>query len=221
MANKVVERSSDEVRGFIKETEEDIVKVEGEIAEEIKLMSKNMAKGKLNDVRHNNRMIQLKFTRLDSLKGYIEQHKKMLVRAIRIEGGYQEIVYFLEFILQQDMEWHKKMVEKYNNEILTISDYNERKEAERKWNKSTVMFAKMKEEEAYKIFQRDLDSRFEKLIKQLQDKVGAVTNVNLQRNHNDKMDGRVTGEKGTVYLETIVAEGPIQRAHYRTLIKPA
>ncbi|MNV58482.1 hypothetical protein D3C71_1508620 [compost metagenome] len=185
-----------------------------------KEIAKVSIKGTNGAIRHVNWMISSSLNRIGQLEVYLKDQKRRLVRAIRIEGGYQEIIYFLESILEKDIIWHKKIVELYNTEIASIQDFKERRAKEEKWVKSNIMFAKMREEEALIVFQRDLDSRFEKLVKQLQDKVGAVTNVYLVRNDNYKLDGRVTGEKGEVYLETIIAGGHnIQREHYRTLIK--
>lgn len=214
------ELSSEEIKSTNINLEKDIIELEQEINDTVLEMAKDAKKNKLNNIRHNNHMIKLKFERLDSLKLYLEQGKKRLVRALRIEGGFQEIVYFLEMLFENDIEWYKQLIEKYNTEIKPIQNYKERIKVEKDWNKSDLVIAKMNEDEAKLLFEKDLNVRFEKLINQLQDRVGKVKGVNIQRNANGKFDGVVIGENGVAHFETIIAGGhSVQRLHYRTLMK--
>ena len=71
-----------------------------------------------------------------------------------------------------------------------------------------------------------LDRKCERKTKQLvekiwnksQDKLGNVIETNIYFNGAD-IDGTITGENGIVELRTIIASGPIQRMHFRHLLK--
>lgn len=71
-----------------------------------------------------------------------------------------------------------------------------------------------------KLVKKDAEARKAKILKQVSVKVGNILECDLQRNENGGFDGKIKGDKGQIYIETIVAGGyNIQRAHYRTLIK--
>lgn len=206
-----------EINGYISRLKKDIAEAQEEVAKYAKAAAKAAEKGNLADVRHNSRMVKMTFDQLDNLEEYLEEAKRRLVAAERIEAGYGVIVEFLESLLQKDIEWHKELKADYQAKGYKVyADMLKNK----KITLQVMEFARMSETDARKIFQRDLDARYAKLVHQLQEKAGNVIEVQLQRNDNSGLDGRVIGEKKTVYVDTILAGGyNIQRLHYRTLIK--
>jgi len=64
------------------------------------------------------------------------------------------------------------------------------------------------------------DFMLKELIFMIKGNVGNVLNISkLEYNPNRGMDGTITGERGSVNINTIVAGGyNIQKLHYRTLI---
>lgn len=71
-----------------------------------------------------------------------------------------------------------------------------------------------------------LDKKCERKSKQLvekiwnksQEKLGNIINTDVYFNGAD-IDGTITGENGIIELRTIIASGPIQRTHFRHLLK--
>ena len=74
-------------------------------------------------------------------------------------------------------------------------------------------------DEIIKTLNYDAKFRLTKLIFQIKDKTGEVIACNISKNDNGGFDGIIEGVKGNAILQTIIAGGPIQQLHYRTLIK--
>jgi predicted nuclease with TOPRIM domain len=74
-------------------------------------------------------------------------------------------------------------------------------------------------DEIIKTLSYDATFRLTKLISQIKDKTGDVISCNIVKNENGGFDGIIEGVEGKAFLQTIVAGGPIQQLHYRTLIK--
>lgn len=204
----------------VKETqaklEADIKEQEASVTEKAAKIGKLAAKGKLDEIKHLNRSLTLNYKSLDRLKGYRGLWKYNLRNALRVEAGYGPIVEWLEDVLGKDLVWYRDL--KADLEAVGLDAYK-KKVKDRHITKIEFAIACMGEEEALKTFQNDLEARFNTLVKKLENKVGQVQEVRIQRNENYGVDGMVIGEEGSVSLHTIMAGGHnIQRLHYRTLI---
>jgi hypothetical protein len=70
------------------------------------------------------------------------------------------------------------------------------------------------------IIDKDLAKRKEAFIKRITDKAGNVESADLRIGQDGSINGKVTGDKSTVTVNSIVAGGyNIQKAHYRVLVK--
>lgn len=70
------------------------------------------------------------------------------------------------------------------------------------------------------IVTEDMEHKRFALLAKIRDKVGEVLELDLRCGEDGTPNGRVTGTKGTVYINTIIAGGyNIQCAHYRVLVK--
>lgn len=207
----------DQANARVLELENDISQKEDKIQELVADMSKSVTKGNLDKVRQLNVRLKGHFEFLDEMKEWLEKARLGVIRAERIEKGYGPFIEFLEEMLQEDIKWHQNLKKDYEEKGYNhYLDLLKKKEI----TKSTIEFARMREEDALKVFRSDSEARFYRLSKQLADKVGAIEEVDLKRNPNGGFDGRVAGEKGTVYIDTIIAGGyNIQRAHYRTIFR--
>ena len=150
---------------------------------------------------------------LDKQMDWIEQLDEITTKAHRYHVGFGPIIEFLEEVYEADMRWYK--------EISAAHAGKSTKELrEAGVSMVEVMISKMPESEAITTFKRDLEARYCKLVRQIEDKVGIVDCFELDRNSNLSFDGFVTGDEGKAKISTIVAGGyNIQRAHYRTLVK--
>ena len=74
--------------------------------------------------------------------------------------------------------------------------------------------------ELEKILDSEIDNLYLRMIEQVTDKIGEITDAsNLSIGAKGELNGFITGEKGTVKIETIGAGGyNIQRFHFRTLV---
>jgi hypothetical protein len=57
------------------------------------------------------------------------------------------------------------------------------------------------------------------LINRVTKKVGKIIDYKDIYLIGPSINGRIDGERGSTYLQTIVASGPVQRPHYRVLLK--
>lgn len=75
------------------------------------------------------------------------------------------------------------------------------------------------EEELEKELQREWEAKYDDLLRRMEDVIGNITDASfLSVSPKGNIDGYVVGEKGKAKIDTIPAEGPIQRFHYRTLV---
>lgn len=195
------------IKGIIAEQEE-------RISEQVAEMQKRMKKGDLSGVKHCNHMIKKHFENIEEYKEWLETAKFDLVKAMLLGKleGFEVVLEFLEDLLEDDIKWHENLVAQFKADRKSLDGAT----------KIVKAFARMSAAEALSVFRQDLQTRFAKLIKQVNAKVGEIEKANLHRNENDGFDGYIIGSNGTVSLNTIIAGGyNIQRAHYRTLIKKA
>lgn len=148
-----------------------------------------------------------------------KQHFEEMAESKRIKQEVEQPMYKVIYDFVQD--WKEKEIE-YFSVIYNSGDTKELSKSE----KQIIVDARKRNGIDYikKIFNDDANMRTYNLINQLKDKVGAIQSVDLKRNYNDRAgyDGTVKGDKGTVYIETILAGGyNIQRLHYRTIINKA
>ena len=169
-------------------------------------------KADIHDMKHVASMLNSYLERIARLEAENEELQEAIElialkaeRQQRVEQGHESIIEFLEYLLEKDMDWYK--------ELKATSDKS-------KFSKTEKHIASLTEKEALKVFRKDLDSRYVKLITQVTKKVGAIQTIEVRRNFNDGFDGYVKGENGQCVLQTILAGGhSVQRLHYRTLIK--
>ena len=71
-------------------------------------------------------------------------------------------------------------------------------------------------------YKYEADRKYNKFIEDAEYYVGEITAISgLSIGRNGDLNGFVVGTKGKAEVNTIAAEGPIQRFHYRTLFKMA
>jgi len=71
----------------------------------------------------------------------------------------------------------------------------------------------------FKKIKKDCDGKERKLRTRIEKKAGSVKKADLYLTDNGELNGHIVGDKGIVNIETIVASGPVQCPHYRTLVK--
>jgi hypothetical protein len=207
----------EELMKLIADQQKQIVGYENEIIDLTKEMEKAGKKADFIKIKRITRDIEFCFEKIASRKEFLERMDIELTNAERSETGFGPIVEFLEDMYQKDLEWHEWLKNDYKEK-----GYKAYIEMIHKGEttKTNLDFAKMSKEEAAKLFRNDVNVRYAKLVSKIESKVGNVKEFQLKRNANQGLDGTVTGDKGSVTLQTIVAGGyNIQRAHYRTLIK--
>lgn len=70
-----------------------------------------------------------------------------------------------------------------------------------------------------KTLEEEKKNKMSDLINRINEKVGTITDASLLRiSQKGNIDGFVDGEKGRAKIQTVPAEGEIQRFHYRTLV---
>lgn len=131
--------------------------------------------------------------------------------------GWEIIDQFIEEMKQDDIAYFIKL-KQLKKEI----GYNAwvKKVADGEITKTDSAIIRNSDEYIKDLVEKDAEARKIKIQKQVAEKVGNILECDLQRNENGGFDGKIRGDKGQIYIETIVAGGyNIQRAHYRTLIK--
>lgn len=100
-------------------------------------------------------------------------------------------------------EWNKKVGEKVA-EMVRLNDFTN-------------------PENLVKILDREVEAKRKNLVSKIEKAVGIVTDADhLVLGKDGNINGKVTGEKGSVWVETIGAGGyNIQKYHYRVLVKKA
>lgn len=138
---------------------------------------------------------------------------------------------------------YQKEFEKFTNTEEYKDRLAERKKVEPEWRAKWALekeFEKMYYDEipslAYKFHTRngnydekalekfldaEVRSKYNDLVNRITEKAGQIVDASgLYIGQKGQINGIVNGLRGTVRVETIPAEGPIQRFHYRTLVKP-
>jgi hypothetical protein len=81
------------------------------------------------------------------------------------------------------------------------------------------MFINATDEDIERQCAKDAEYYVLDLIDRVTNKIGKITDYSKLFVNGPAINGRVFGERGSVYLETIIAGGPVQRLHYRVLLK--
>jgi DNA repair exonuclease SbcCD ATPase subunit len=81
------------------------------------------------------------------------------------------------------------------------------------------MFINATDKDIEKLCEKDAEYYVFDLIDRVTNKIGKITDYSKLFVNGPAINGRVFGERGSVYLETIIAGGPVQRLHYRVLLK--
>lgn len=114
----------------------------------------------------------------------------------------------------------KRIIESVNNPVIDTFLAN--------WKKSFLEYAKTAKEYKYEsaerlneIADREVEMKKLDLIARIQEKAGAILDASyLTIGSNGSLNGKVIGEKKSVWVETILAGGyNIQCLHYRVLVK--
>jgi hypothetical protein len=95
------------------------------------------------------------------------------------------------------------------------------------WRKSFIEWAKQDEtfkynsvEQIEEIAAQEVINKKLDLVCRIEAVAGKIVDAKyLEIGKNGSLNGRVIGEKKSVYVNTILAGGPIQRLHYRVLVK--
>lgn len=205
----------EELNNAIATAEGYLVEQEAKIAGYAKDMGKK--KNTLSDYKHLNRMIAYALGRHDEYSSWIADYTEAKKRAERVAEGHEGILEFLEHMLEADVKWHENLKADFNEKGY---DAYVKYCRNNQITKVELMFAEMSAPEALKVFKKDLDIRYKKLVLAVEKKVGKVIKIDVDRNWNNGFDGVVLGENGVCSLTTIMAGGyNIQRLHYRTLCK--
>lgn len=93
------------------------------------------------------------------------------------------------------------------------------------WEYITHYVSNSKHNEASEKLQKDLkrevERKYDYIIEKTNEIVGTITDAsNLRIDGRANLNGIIIGTDGKAKVETIIASGPIQRSHFRTLIKP-
>jgi hypothetical protein len=88
------------------------------------------------------------------------------------------------------------------------------------WAKEDKKFKYMSDERIEEIAAQEVDNKKLDLVARIEEAAGKIVDAKyLEIGKNGSLNGRVIGEKKSVYVDTILAGGPIQRLHYRVLVK--
>lgn len=206
-------RSLEETHEDIMELKGKIKDLEGEILSTIARLQKEAKKENFDMIRSLTNKMKLKQDRISTYKREtlpMMVHNAFKAEIIETTPGMEIVIETLDEILKKDIAWHEEVRGKLLSSDYDISGLN----------KTNMILAKMTPEEALRVFRNDLEARVSKFVSQIEDKVGTILSVDINRNANLSLDGYVQGEGGAVSIQTIIAGGyNIQRLHYRTLVK--
>lgn len=221
MAKTKVVRSVQELKDLIKWEEHSIEYHEEQMLKAGRAVARNTERGDLKGIERFGKEIVAESKKVakakKELKALKEELKLAESEAIKNDTSLQPVKDFLETIYQKDLEFHSWAKETFYKEY----EGSQTRAIKEGWSKTSIDIARMSKEDAEKLFLNDLDVRYKKIEQAVKEKAGEnIDTVKLDRNFNQGLDGWITGDKGTIQFQTILAGGyNIQRLHYRTIIK--
>lgn len=187
------------------------------------------AEKKLN--KYEAQMAELKLLQVGKVKEYpvlrqfVENWKQYCIKTISHPDIVQECI---EARKNMENEIRKVEEECKAKGLSSWSCYNEREAIRHDFNRAWGFVAdymiwsesRIDMERLDKDYTYFAEQKYNKFIEDCEFYVGEITDTsNLSIGDKGDINGHVVGVKATANVNTISAEGPIQRFHYRTLIK--
>ncbi|MGZ9868142.1 hypothetical protein ACU3L3_06945 [Priestia endophytica] len=126
----------------------------------------------------------------------------------------------LEMVLEKIVE---DRVNRIMEPIEKIANKYTRKEIKELYNQnkinSQMMTDALNADRTRRIIHRNVKVDAQKIQNKVQNQLGKIKHAHLNINQRGGFDGVIEGEKATANINTVLAGGCIQKAHYRTLIK--
>lgn len=221
MAKTKVVRSVKELKDLIKWEQNSIEYHEEEMLKAGRAVARNTERGDLKGIERFGKEIVAESKKVAKAKKELKVLKEELKiaesEAIKNDTSLQPVKDFLETIYQDDLVYHARVKEMFYNQY----EGSVTRALKDGMTKTSIDIARWSREDAEKVFLHDLDVRYKKIEQAVKEKAGEnIDTVELDRNFNQGLDGWISGDKGTIQFQTILAGGyNIQRLHYRTIIK--
>lgn len=164
---------------------------------------------KLTDLQMKLQQEQLKQKELDDIPPILQELRENIYQIfVNRYTGYRETSLEIASVIGNNYgsyrrEMMKELFVKYG---AIVSDYE--------------YWADMSDEKLEKEARRSADAYVMDLIRRVTKKVGTITDYSDLTVHGPAINGRVIGDRGSTYVDTITAGGyNIQRLHYRVILR--